>query len=1030
MLKSHVAAFLVLILCGCHRTTPAAREEPAPPDEAKKNGLTAAAFRYPIDEAHNFLKGMDVIAIPVTEADDVSQEKLLGQPPDQLMDKVMPPPRRLVDRVSTPNEILGRNTWMLWCGGNEGFWDWLGTHGYGFTDLLKVIDTRHRARRFDEAGLINEPGMTSATKQDENGIWLDVPVDQIQEREKAKVPPTIYGRSTGVIGLRLFPNPEFKDTAKASWNPKRYYDDPSYYNNPGLVRPYRVGMSCAFCHASWHPLRPPQDITQPKWENISGNIGAQYLRMRAVFGNLLKPDNFVYHLLDSQPPGTIDTSLIASDNINNPNAMNSIFNLPQRVIRSFQNPPEVQGAAALTQPALWRNPTAVREKNESVWPREGNGFGYESKEADKVPQLYWTLFDNTHDPDVLPRVNGSNEGRRYVPRILFDGADSIGGWGALARVYLNIGTYWEQWIRIHNPLVGFEPQKSFTIKDCEDNSVYWRATQERVAPLRDYFLKISAPMPVLAATGAEHKADTIDPTVLVPNETWNVIAAREHKSETPARPTIPGVAIGDSGPPVIGAPPGPAGTGSGSKVTSEKANADAILARERGRRIDPSQLRRGRRVFANNCIVCHSSVQPPFWTAALTEDAWGKQGQEKKPAELWDHDPGHWLLEPKYKEWAENAVETAAFWQLNYLSTDYRLPVSLIRTNSARALATNALGGHMWSDFSSQSYKEMPFVGAITYFDPFTQQEKQFTPKHKSPPGSPEGGGGVGFYRPATLVSIWSTAPLLHNNSLGLFNNNPSVDGRLDAFDDAIRKLLWPAKRLESSSFNGATPERLKRDHGLIWRTPEVTYLTLPGEQVPQILAKLPFLKKWIKQYAEWGKGHPEEQKLLSVPWAISLGLFVVAYLFFVLGGRKASREPTVVLHRKWWARTLGYLFVFAALVIGALLYTLGGRLGEVRIGPIPKGTPVNLLANTNPEADPKLIKKTLGTTVHALVEIDSRHLSEEEANKLMSEKVAPALMNISKCPDFVMDEGHYFKWFDSMTEEDKNALIELLKTF
>ena len=75
-------------------------------------------------------------------------------------------------------------------------------------------------------------------------------------------------------------------------------------------------------------------------------------------------------------------------------------------------------------------------------------------------------------------------------------------------------------------------------------------------------------------------------------------------------------------------------------------------------------------------------------------------------------------------------------------------------------------------------------------------------------------------------------------------------------------------------------------------------------------------------------------------------------------------------------------------------------------------------------------IQKTLSITLDTLADIESRHLSEAEGQQLLREKVAPALMSVSKCPDFVMDEGHYFKWFDSMTEEDKNALIELLKTF
>lgn len=967
-------AFALLLLAGgqlflgCNRHPDAAAQPKVAEDEAKRLGLSAETFRYPVGPNENYLAGMDGIAVPQAFFDRTQ--------PDPLMDLALPPAREVKDIVSTPNEILGRNTWMLWCGGNEGFWDWLAKRGYGFSDLLKVIDSRNRSERFNRAGLINEPGMKQALKEDDYGLWLDEPEDEFQRKEKAKVPRGIYGRSTGVVGLRLFPNPDF-EKAKAKWDPKKYYQDPSYYSNPGLIRPYRVGMSCAFCHASWHPLKPPLDVNRPQWENISGNIGAQYLRMRAVFGNLLKEDNFVYHLLDSQPPGTIDTSLIASDNINNPNAMNAIFNVPQRVVRSFINPPEVLSGDSLRQPAVWGNPKEILEKDSCVWRKEGNRVVYEGRGADKVPKPYWDLLQGAN---LLERVKGSNDGPRYVPRVLFDGADSIGAWGALARVYLNIGTYWEQWIHLHNPLVGVEPQKPFKIKDCEENSVYWEATQERVAPLRDYFLKISAPMPLLAAQGAGQKTAPV-----------------------------------------------------------KEAEAAGVLAREKGRRIDVTQLARGRKVFANNCIACHSSVQWPDRDRILTEEAVGAAGAEKKPAELWDHDPGRWMQDPGYKAWAEAAVETPEFWRDNYLSSDYRVPISLVRTNSARGLATNALGrmakdspeGHMWEDFSSDTYKQMPFVGEIRYFDPFEGREKGFTPQHKPPFGSPLGGGGVGFYRPPTLVSIWTTAPLLHNNSLGLFNNDPSVDGRLDAFDDAIRKLLWPAKRLESSSFNGATPERLKKDRGLIWRTPRVTHLNLPGEQVPGVLAQLPLAGKLAKWYAQWKTDHPAVDMVVSrFPWLPSALLFVVAYLCFVRLWRAKGPDTAEVLRRKQRARVLGYLALLAGLVIGALIYVLDGRLGTLHIGPIPKGTPVNLLANMNPDAGREKIRKTLSITLDTLADIESRHLSEAEGQQLLREKVAPALMSVSKCPDFVMDEGHYFKWFDSMTEEDKNALIELLKTF
>ena len=53
------------------------------------------------------------------------------------------------------------------------------------------------------------------------------------------------------------------DKAAAAWDPDRYYTDPRYYNNPKLVRPYRVGMSCGFCHVGPNPLRSPADPENP-----------------------------------------------------------------------------------------------------------------------------------------------------------------------------------------------------------------------------------------------------------------------------------------------------------------------------------------------------------------------------------------------------------------------------------------------------------------------------------------------------------------------------------------------------------------------------------------------------------------------------------------------------------------------------------------------------------------------------------------------------------------------------------------------
>ena len=51
-----------------------------------------------------------------------------------------------------------------------------------------------------------------------------------------------YGYETGIVGLRLFPNPDFDDKAAAHWDAEKYYNDPNYYNDKNLVRPFRVGM--------------------------------------------------------------------------------------------------------------------------------------------------------------------------------------------------------------------------------------------------------------------------------------------------------------------------------------------------------------------------------------------------------------------------------------------------------------------------------------------------------------------------------------------------------------------------------------------------------------------------------------------------------------------------------------------------------------------------------------------------------------------------------------------------------------------
>jgi hypothetical protein len=114
-----------------------------------------------------------------------------------------------------------------------------------------------------------------------------------------------------------------------------------------------------------------------------------------------------------------------------------------------------------------------------------------------------------------------------------------------------------------------------------------------------------------------------------------------------------------------------------------------------------------------------------------------------------------------------------------------------------------------------------------------------------------------------------------------------------------------------------------------------------------------------------------------------------------------------------------------------------------VEIGPIPAGTPVDLIANLMllPESadtaerleHDKNIVELLIKLTHDLKEIPPR-ASDDQARKVFANLVEPMLA-LSKCPDFVVNRGHYFGTArgtadPGLSDADKLALIEFLKTF
>ena len=371
----------------------------------------------------------------------------------------------------TPGEIRGRNAWIVWSGGDDLFWDDLSRTSLGTVDLLKTISSHpslrfSRDNRWDYLGLVNEPCFEKATGPDPDryGLWLDkrradCPLDPFENeakypgvaigaRGKNVAVGSFYGAATGVVGLRLFPNPAFDAAAEGKWNAKDYYEKEEYYASKELVRPYRVGMSCAFCHVGPSPTKPPADPENPQWENLSSVVGTQYFWVDRILDWKSDETSFPQQLFRTSRPGTLDTSLISTDNINNPRTMNAFYGLPARL--------------------------EIAKR----WGRETlSGGELDNKQLNDYVQS-GPLTEFFQKPSTV-----------LTPRVLKDGSDSVGAIGALNRVYLNIGLYSEEWLRHFNALVGGKRTSPIAIAVAEKNSVYWQATEAMTPDMSLFFLK-------------------------------------------------------------------------------------------------------------------------------------------------------------------------------------------------------------------------------------------------------------------------------------------------------------------------------------------------------------------------------------------------------------------------------------------------------------------------------------------------------------------------------------------------------------
>ncbi|HEV7429374.1 MAG TPA: hypothetical protein VGQ46_23720 [Thermoanaerobaculia bacterium] len=624
---------------------------------------------------------------------------------------------------------IGRNNWVVWTAGNDRLWDVLSVSSLGNLDLLKTISSHpslqnKRSNRWSYLGLVNEPCFRQATgpRNDRFGLWIDERVqgagcgpDPFENEQKypgvkigargKNIPVgSYYGYATGVVGLRLFPNPNFDEAAQKRWDPVRYYTDKTYYNDAKLVKPFRVGMSCGFCHVGPNPSNPPADPENPTWANLNSNPGAQYFWIERIFMFDQDQGSYIWQLFHTSRPGALDTSLVSSDEINNPRTMNAIYNLGARL--------EI-----------------------------GRKWGQE--------QLARGSADNKQFNDYVPA--GTALGKFYDPathianttHVLKDGSDSVGALGALNRVYLNIGLFSEEWLLHFVPMVGGAHVSPIKIADAEKNSTYWRANVAQTPNTALFFLATAKPDYLKVAPGGA------------------------------------------------------------------------------GYMTDEALIPHGKEVFGERCARCHSSKLPEKVFNTYFKPGCIGPNYMKCWNDYWTY-----TKTPEFKAEMKQIVMAPDFLDNNYLSNEVRVPVTLMETNACSPLATNALRDNIWDNFSSEAYKNLPSVGKVMIHHPYTAEASWY----EMP------GGGRGFTRPASLISLWSTAPYLQNNSVGHFEESGSVADRMSAFDDGITQMLWPEKRKGNGTFATQSGKSLP---GWVDRTTQRSYVSIAPGYVPDLLKPL-----------------------------------------------------------------------------------------------------------------------------------------------------------------------------------------------